>query len=85
MSESLFEYISIILIFIGVIALLILKNNNYVDFVSFMPANVEMFCLCLILSFVLVIIKLLIFKGSINLFVKLQNIQDRILVAVLMK
>lgn len=85
MSESLFEYISIILILIGVIALLILKNNNYIDLVSFMPANVEMFCLCLILSFVLVIIKLLIFKGSINLFVKLQNIQDRILVAVLMK
>lgn len=85
MSESLFEYIAIILIFIGTIALITLKNNNSFDLISFMPANVEVFCLCLILSFALVIIKLLIFKGSINLFVKIQNIQDKILVAVLMK
>lgn len=85
MSGFLFEYLSVILAFLGVVALITLKNDNFLDLVSFIPSNVEVFCLCLILSFALIVVKLLVFKGSINLFVKFQHFQDKMLVAILMK
>lgn len=85
MSGFLFEYLSVILACLGIVALITLKNDNFLDLISFIPSNVEVFCLCLILSFSLIIAKLLVFKGSINLFVKFQHFQDKMIVAILMK
>ena len=85
MSGSLIDFIAIILVFIGVVSLIVMKNSTTPDYISFMPANVEVFVFYLILSFGVALLKFVIVKGSINLFVKFQNISDKILVSVLMK
>lgn len=84
-SGVLIDYIAVILLFLGVICLFVMKNATSPDYVSFMPANVEMCTFYLLLSFGVAILKFVIVRGSINLFVRFQNISDKIMVSVLMK
>lgn len=85
MSGALIDYVAVILVFLGVISLIVMRDATSPDYISFMPANAEMCTFYLLLSFGVAVLRLVIVKCSVNLFVKFQSIQDKILVSVLMK
>lgn len=82
-SGNLIEYLSIILVFIGTISLFTMKNIKNPDYFSFIPNNVEIFIICLLISLLIALLKIIIVKSSINLYIKLQSIQDKILIKTL--
>lgn len=75
------DYIAVILIILGVISLVV-DDGSLVIFGS---SGVWSCVFCIFLSFLIIVLRLVIVKGSVNLFVRFQNIQDRILVSVLMR
>ncbi len=83
-ASSIIDYVAIILILIAILSTFLLKGNSP-DYVSFMSAKAESFCIFFGLGIIIEILKIVIFKGSINLHAYFQNLHDKILVSVLMK
>lgn len=79
------DYIAGIFILLGVLSLIILAGQEEPNYISFIPANIEGLCLFSIVAISIELIKELIIKGSINLYVVLQNIENKLFVAILMK
>lgn len=77
------DYIAIFLVFLGVVSLVAVKDVP--SYISFISSKSGVCVFYIFIAFMLVVLKLIIVKGSVNLFVRFQNIQDKILVSVLMK
>ncbi len=84
-SSNLLDYVVVFLTLLGVLSLFAFANSATPDYISFIPANVELCLFYIIISLAIIILKIIIVKGSINLFVKFQSIQDRIFVSILTK
>ncbi len=79
------DYAALFSLIIGLIYLFILKNVTTPDFISFMSANVERFTIFTLISIILETFKVLMMLKSTNLYVFMQNIEDKILIKVLTK
>lgn len=79
------DYIAGILIFLGMLSLIFLSGQKEPDYISFIPANIEGLCIFSIIAILIELVKELIIKGSINLLVVLQNIENKLFITILMK
>lgn len=79
------SYIAILLVIVGILGFFVLEGRTSPDYVSFMPANVEHCVFYSALGVIVAVINIVIVRGSINMSVVFQSIEDKILVKVLMK
>lgn len=84
-ANDFIDYIAGFLIILGLLSLIFLAGQEEPDYISFLPANIEGLCLFSFVAISIELIKELIIKGSINLYVVLQNIENKLFVAILMK
>lgn len=84
-ASDFIDYISGIFILLGLLSLILLSGQEEPNYISFLPANIEGLCLFSFVAISIELMKELIIKGSINLYVVLQNIENKIFVAILMK
>lgn len=85
LASDFIDYIAGIFILLGLISLIALSGQEEPNYISFMPANIEGLCLFSFIAISIELIKELIIKGSINLYVVFQNIENKLFVAILMK
>lgn len=83
--ESFVDYAVGIIMILAFLSLFVLSAKDGPDYVSFIPGNVENFLLLSFVGITIELIKTFIIEGSVNLFVLLQNIEDKIFVYILMK
>lgn len=83
--ESFINYLTGILLFIAILSLIFVDNMQSVSYISFLPSNVEKFLMFLFFAMIIEIIKNLIINKSVNFYVLLQNIEDKIFIFILMK
>lgn len=81
---NLVDYLAGLIMFVGILALFIMGGESYPDFIPFLPANIEMFFVMGISAALLEVAKNAIVNGTINLYVLIQNIEDKIFVKILM-
>lgn len=70
---------------LGILSLFILTNQNKPDYISFLPANIESFIYFSSIALIIELLKELVIKASVNLYVLFQNLEDKIFVTILMK
>lgn len=85
MANDFIDYIAGFLILLGLISLIFLSGQEEPNYISFLPANIEGLCLFSFVAISIEFIKELIIKGSINLYVVLQNIENKLFGAILTK
>lgn len=83
--ESFIDYAAGIVMFLAILSLFVLSAKDGPDYFSFIPGNVENFLMLSFAAVMIEIIKTFIIKGSLNLYVLLQNIEDKIFVYILMR
>ena len=79
------DYFAGLIMFLAILSLFVLVGNKYPDYVPFIPANVENFCLLSIVALMIEILKETVLNGSVNLVVLLGDIEEYIFVTILMK
>ena len=80
--EELIDYLTIFMILIGVLALFFMHGDSP-NLIPFMPANVEKFCFLLFGGVLISILKEIVFVRSVNIFVFLGNIEEKVFVKIL--
>ncbi len=79
------DYFAGLIMFLAILSLFVLAGNKYPDYVPFIPANIENFCLLSIVALMIEILKETVLNGSVNLVVLLGDIEEYIFVTILMK
>lgn len=82
---GLVDYFAGFMILIAILSLFVLAGKENPDYIPFIPANVESFCMFSILGVLIELLKQFILDGSLNLIAFLQNIEDNIFIFILMK
>ena len=83
--SGIIDYFSGILSLISIVALFVLKNSEYPDFIPFIPANVEGFFLIFLIALMIELLKTAFITYSVNIFALICNIEDKIFIKILMK
>lgn len=83
--SGLIDYVAGFFMIMAILALFVLAGQTGLDYIPFVPANVESFMLMSIVAMVIEMLKVFIVKKSYNLFAILQNIEDKIFIFILMK
>lgn len=83
--ESFINYLTGIFILIAILSLILINDAQGIRHLSFLPYNVEKFLMFLFLAIIIEMIKNFIINKSVNLYVLLQHIEDKIFVFILMK
>lgn len=83
--ENFIDFFAGLIIILGILSLFILAKEQLPNYLPFVPANVESFLILSFIATIIEIIKTLIIEKSLNLYVILQNVEDKIFVAILMK
>lgn len=79
------DYFAGLIMLVAVLSLFILAGKEEPNYIPFIPANVESFCMFSILGVIIELLKQFILDGSLNLFAVLKNIEDKIFIFILMK
>lgn len=83
--SGLIDYVAGFFMIMAILSLFVLAGQAGLDYIPFVPANVESFMLMSIVAMVIEMLKVFIVKKSYNLFAILQNIEDKIFIFILMK
>ncbi len=83
--ENFIDFFTGLIIILAILSLFILSKEQLPHYISFIPANVESFLTLSIIATIIQIIKTLFIEKSLNLYVLIQNIEDKIFVNILMK
>lgn len=83
--SGLIDYVAGFFMLMAILSLFVLAGQSGLDYLPFVPANVESFMLMSIVAMVIEMLKIFIVKKSYNLFAILQNIEDKIFIFILMK
>lgn len=79
------DYFAGLIMILAVLSLFVLAGESNPDYIPWIPANVENFGMLSIVALVIELLKLVILKGSLNLYAFIQNIEDKIFITILMK
>lgn len=83
--ENFIDFFAGVIIILAVLSLFVLTKETMPNHIPFIPNNIENFLIFSTIAGIIEIIKTLIIKKSINLYVFFQNIEDKIFVSILMK
>lgn len=83
--QKFIDFVSGILALVGLLSLFVLAGNGQSGYFSFIPLNVQNFCIFMFFAGFLEIIKFFILNGSVNIFRLINNIYDKLLVSILVK
>lgn len=83
--QEFINFISGLFALLGLLSLFVLAGNNQSGYFSFIPLNIQNFCVFMFFSAILELIKFCVLNGSVNIFRLINNIYDKLLVAILVK
>lgn len=83
--ENFIDYLVGLVMFLAILALFIMTKETSPNYLPYIPANIEMFLILSLIATGVEILKTFIITKSINLYVLLQNVEDKIFVKILMK
>ncbi len=79
------DYFAGFLMLMAVLSLVVYAGETTPDYIPFIPANVENFCFFSIIATVLEMLKLFILESSLNIYVLINDIEDKIFIYIIDK
>jgi len=83
--QEFIDFIAILLVLIAFLKLFILNDNSQFGVFSFIPLNVQNFCVFISLAGLFEFVKLFVLYGNFNIFKLLNKVYDKLLVWILTK
>lgn len=82
--EKIIDWFAGFMVLMAILSLFVMGGETSPDNIPFLPANIEMFCFFSVIAGIVTWAKIVVIRGSLNLFAVCQNIEDKIFIKILM-